>query len=320
MLGSRAAAVTIRLASVPERELDGAAAFCRERGIPQTVIALDQFRVPGFAENPPDRCYLCKRRLFLALKAYAEKEGLAAVMDGTNLDDAGSYRPGLRAIEELGVRSPLREAGMTKADIRALAKRAGLSVWSKPAFACLATRFPYGERITEEKLRMAEAAEDFLWKEGFIQSRVRMHGDLARIEVPEDDLPRLFAMRKKRRKRSGASDLPMWPWISWDTAWEAWMRRGPGKGGIMEIRDILEGIRQGTLSVEEGEAWFLEKKKRRRTGRWATRSSIRAERRGPASRRSFSAAGSPMPTWRLFIKTVRNGRRGLRHAGDGASV
>ncbi len=197
VLGSRAAAVTIRLASVPERELDGAAAFCRERGIPQTVIALDQFRVPGFEENPPDRCYLCKRRLFLALKAYAEKEGLAAVMDGTNLDDAGSYRPGLRAIEELGVRSPLREAGMTKADIRALAKRAGLSVWSKPAFACLATRFPYGERITEEKLRMAEAAEDFLWKEGFIQSRVRMHGDLARIEVPEDDLPRLFAMRKK---------------------------------------------------------------------------------------------------------------------------
>ena len=189
-------AVTMRLASVPARELDDAAAYCRKAGVRQTVLALDQFAVPGFADNPPDRCYLCKRALFARLRDYAAREGFPHVLDGTNRDDADHYRPGMRAIAELGVLSPLRLSELRKADIRALSKEAGLPTWSKPAFACMATRFPYGERITEEKLRMTEGAEDFLCRHGFAQFRVRMHGNLARIEVPEADLPRLFALRR----------------------------------------------------------------------------------------------------------------------------
>jgi len=190
-------AVTMQLASVPERELAEAKDFCKERGIRHEVLLLDQFRVQGFADNPPDRCYLCKRFLFEKLRAYAGAEGFTHILDGTNRDDADHYRPGMRAIAELGIVSPLRLAELRKADIRALAKAEGLPVWSKPAFACMATRFPYGERITEGKLRMTEAAEDFLWQHGFAQFRVRMHGDLARIEVPEADLARLFALRKE---------------------------------------------------------------------------------------------------------------------------
>ena len=190
-------AVTMQLASVPARELEEARDFCASRGIRQTVLPLDQFRAPGFADNPPDRCYRCKRFLFETLRTYAAGEGFSHVLDGTNRDDADHYRPGMRAIAELGIESPLRAAELRKADIRALSKEAGLPTWSKPAFACLATRFPYGERITEEKLRMTEAAEDFLRRHGFAQYRVRMHGDLARIEVPEGDLARLFALRKE---------------------------------------------------------------------------------------------------------------------------
>lgn len=201
VLGERVLAVTLQLASVPEREIAGAAEFCRERGIPQRVLPLDQFAVPGFSSNPPDRCYLCKHALFSALVQTAEKEGFACVIDGTNLDDASRYRPGLKALKELGIRSPLREAGMHKADIRALAHEAGLPVWNKPAFACMATRFGYNEEITSEKLAMAEAAEDFLFREGFSQFRVRFCGeDMARIEVPPEDMPRLFSLREKTAK------------------------------------------------------------------------------------------------------------------------
>lgn len=201
VLGERVLAVTLQLASVPEREIAGAAEFCRERGIPQRVLPLDQFAVPGFSSNPPDRCYLCKHALFSALVETAEKEGFACVIDGTNLDDASRYRPGLKALKELGIRSPLREAGMHKADIRALAHEAGLPVWNKPAFACMATRFGYNEEITAEKLAMAEAAEDFLFREGFSQFRVRFCGeDMARIEVPPEDMPRLFSLREKTAK------------------------------------------------------------------------------------------------------------------------
>lgn len=190
-------AVTMQLASVLARELAEARDFCESRGIRHEVLVLDQFRAPGFADNPPDRCYRCKRFLFETLRTHAAEAGFPRVLDGTNRDDADHYRPGMRAIAELGIESPLRQAELRKADIRALSRRAGLPTWSKPAFACLATRFPYGERITEEKLRMTEAAEDFLWRHGFAQYRVRMHGDLARIEVPEADLPRLFALRRE---------------------------------------------------------------------------------------------------------------------------
>lgn len=197
VLGSRTMAVTMNLASVPEREVAEAAAFCRGKGIRQEVVALDQFRIEGFSANPENRCYLCKHFLFSELKKIAAKEGFACVADGTNLDDASQYRPGLAALAELGIRSPLRHAGLFKADIRALSKEAGLSTWSKPSFACLATRFPYGETITEKKLAMVETAENFLFDRGFTQLRVRMHGDLARVEVLPEEMDRFYAIRKE---------------------------------------------------------------------------------------------------------------------------
>ena len=197
VLGRRAMAVTMNLASVPEREVAEAADFCRKEGIRQEVVALDQFQIEGFSQNPENRCYLCKHFLFSRLKDIAAKEGFACVADGTNLNDASQYRPGLSALAELGIKSPLRKAGLLKADIRALSKEAGLSTWSKPSFACLATRFPYGETITAEKLSMVEAAENFLFDHGFTQLRVRMHGTLARIEVVPAEMDRLFALRRE---------------------------------------------------------------------------------------------------------------------------
>lgn len=197
VLGDHVMAVTMHLASVPAREVAEAKEFCAKEGIRQEVISLDQFQIEGFRENPENRCYLCKHFLFSQLKKLAAKEGFRYVADGTNLNDASQYRPGLPALAELGIVSPLRRAGLYKADIRALSKAAGLSTWSKPSFACLATRFPYGDTITEKKLRMVESAENFLFDRGFTQLRVRMHGDLARIEVKPEEMDHLFALRKE---------------------------------------------------------------------------------------------------------------------------
>lgn len=195
VLGDRVMAVTMNLASVPEREVSDAMEYCQKEGIRQKVVKMDQFKIEGFAENPANRCYLCKHFLFSSLKKIAEKEGFAHVIDGTNLNDASQYRPGLKALSELGIKSPLRHAGLYKADIRALSKEAGLPTWSKPSFACMATRFPYGETITEEKLAMVERAEDFLFDKGFKQFRVRLHeGSMARIEVLPEDLWKLFRL------------------------------------------------------------------------------------------------------------------------------
>lgn len=196
-LGDRVAAVTLRLSSMPEKELAEAVSFCRKRGIRHEILDIDQFSIPGFQDNPRDRCYRCKRFLFARLKQWAEDRGIPAVADGTNRDDESGYRPGLRALAELGILSPLRDAGLGKEDIRALSKKAGLPTWKKPAFACLATRFPYGERLTEEKLRRVEAAENFLFDRGLTQLRVRAHGDLARIEALPEEMERLLSLRRE---------------------------------------------------------------------------------------------------------------------------
>ena len=194
-LGERVIAATIRSHTFPKRELDEAAAFCRAEGVRHEVIDSEELDIPGFAENPPDRCYHCKRELFGRLLAFALENGLAAVLEGSNIDDDGDYRPGRRAIRELGIVSPLHEAGLTKAEIRALSRDMGLPTSDKPSFACLASRFPYGERITAAALARVEKAEQWLLDAGFglRQLRVRSHGDLARIEVPSDDIPRLAA-------------------------------------------------------------------------------------------------------------------------------
>ena len=146
----------------------------------------------GFRENPPDRCYLCKRALFAAFCRIAAEQDLGTVVEGSNVDDCGDYRPGMRAIAELEIRSPLREAGLTKAEIRELSRRLDLPTWDKPSFACLASRFAYGEEITEEKLAMVERAEAYLMGLGFRQMRVRIHGRLARVEVLPEDMDRFL--------------------------------------------------------------------------------------------------------------------------------
>ncbi|MCD8078777.1 MAG: ATP-dependent sacrificial sulfur transferase LarE [Lachnospiraceae bacterium] len=197
-LGERTVAVTARTCFFPERESREAAAFCRERGIRQIFLDYDELSVEGLRENPPDRCYLCKGHLFGQIQKIAAGEGLTCVAEGSNVDDTGDYRPGLRAVAELGIRSPLREAGLTKAEIRQLSRQRGLPTSEKPSFACLASRFAYGETITREGLARVEAAEDALLQRGFRQMRVRVHGNLARIEVLPEDLPRLMAEETRR--------------------------------------------------------------------------------------------------------------------------
>ena len=158
----------------------------------------NELEIEGFKENPPDRCYICKTGIFTQLKEQAAELGIDYVADGSNVDDLGDYRPGLQALKELDVKSPLREAGMTKQDIRNLSHEHGLWTWNKPSAACLASRFAYGETITLEKLGMVERAERILEDYGFIQMRVRMHGEnLARIEVTPDELVRLLSLREE---------------------------------------------------------------------------------------------------------------------------
>ena len=192
VLGDKAVAVTARSHSFPARELNEAKAFCEANGIGQIIVESDELSIEGFRQNPENRCYLCKRELFTRLRDVAKERGFACVAEGSNLDDNGDYRPGLIAVAELGIKSPLREAQLTKAEIRALSREMGLSTWDKPAFACLATRFVYGETITEEKLAMVDKAEQRLLELGFRQVRVRIHGNIARIEIERDQFEKII--------------------------------------------------------------------------------------------------------------------------------
>ena len=185
-LGSRAVAVTAKSIVFPNREWEEAEAFCQKEQIALYSFEADLLAVEGFADNPPDRCYRCKKALFEEIQNIARAHGIAHVIEGSNMDDLGDYRPGMQAIAELGVPSPLREAGLYKQEIRELSREYGLPTWEKPSYACLASRFVYGETITKEKLRMVEQAEELLMEKGFRQMRVRIHGTLARIEVPKE--------------------------------------------------------------------------------------------------------------------------------------
>lgn len=191
-------ALTARSVAFPAFELEDAVSFCEAEGIRQRVIESQEVDIQGFSENPPDRCYICKKAKFSKIRSIAREEGMNFVCDGTNASDAADYRPGMRALEELDIQSPLREAGLTKAEIRELSRGLGLATWKKPSYACLASRFPYGERITIEKLKQVGRAEQFLMDRGFRQMRVRVHGeDLARIEVMPEDMDRLLALREE---------------------------------------------------------------------------------------------------------------------------
>jgi uncharacterized protein len=183
--------VTGRSPSVPADELEGARALAERIGVRHRVVDTAEFEDPQFAVNPPDRCYHCKSTLFSTLWTVARSEGIRRVIEGSNLDDRGDYRPGSVACQELEVRSPLAEVELTKDEIRALSREANLPTWSKPAMACLASRVPYGEELTPERMARIEAAEKAVRGLGFEQLRVRDHGTLARIELPPDQIPRL---------------------------------------------------------------------------------------------------------------------------------
>ena len=186
-LGDRLIAVTIASDVFPNRELEEAKIFCNKLDIKHFVIDARELDIEGFAQNPKNRCYICKKELFKKIKDLAQKQGMQAVAEGSNMDDMGDYRPGLKAVKELGIKSPLRYVGLTKQEIRELSQFYRLPTWAKPSFACLASRFPYGEEITEEKLNRVDKAEQLLLDMGFSQMRVRIHGEMARIELlPED--------------------------------------------------------------------------------------------------------------------------------------
>jgi uncharacterized protein len=193
VLGERLLAVTARSSTYPEREYNEAVSFVRQRGIRHVTLFSEELDIEGFAQNPQDRCYFCKKELYAKIFALAKKHGVSCVADGTNFDDLGDYRPGMKALAEFGVVSPLLAAGLTKAEIRELSKQLGLPTWDKQSFACLASRFPYGQEITKEKLTIIEQAEQYLLDRGLRQVRVRCHGDLARIEVDPGERQAFFS-------------------------------------------------------------------------------------------------------------------------------
>jgi uncharacterized protein len=192
VLREKAVALTARSATYPGREFRQAVEFAQEIGAMHVVIDSNELEIDGFSDNPPNRCYLCKKELFSKITQWARENAILHVADGSNTDDLGDYRPGAQAARELGIVSPLQEAGLHKDDIRILSKQAGLPTWDKPAFACLASRFPYGQRITPEKLAQVERCEQFLFDLGFRQVRVRHHGDVARLEVSAGERRKFF--------------------------------------------------------------------------------------------------------------------------------
>jgi uncharacterized protein len=225
-LGSKAIAVTIVSPMLPKSETECAADVARQVSIEHVLIEENEID-EVVAANPKDRCYHCKKIEFGNIMQAAKERGIAAVLDGSNMDDLGDYRPGLKALEELHIVSPLREAGMTKADIRELSRRFGLPTWDKPAFACLASRIPYGETIDRQKLSRIEKAEDELRAFGFRQFRVRSHGNIARIEVAPDERKLFF-----------------------DTAALNDISRKLKACGFVYVALELEGYRMGSLNTE----------------------------------------------------------------------
>ncbi len=198
VLGENAVAVTAKSCSFPKREADEAEEFCKKEGIRHFIVESEELDIPEFRHNPKNRCYLCKKELFSKIISLAQENKIAFVCEGSNMDDNGDYRPGLKAVSELGVKSPLRQCSLYKEEIRELSKELNLSTWKKQSFACLSSRFPYGEEISEKKLLMVDKAEQFLLDKGFGQLRVRLHGEnLARIEVFPAEMEKAFLLREE---------------------------------------------------------------------------------------------------------------------------
>ncbi len=190
-------AVIAKSHTYPEKELIEAVEFCKSRCIRYKVITVDELNIKGFKNNPENRCYLCKSKLFNEIKKAAAENNIYNIIEGSNFDDIKDYRPGRKALKELGILSPLEIVKLTKKEIRILSKERNLKTWNKSSFACLSSRFPYGEEITKEKLKMVEKAEQLLSDLGFHQYRVRIHGLLARIEIEENEFEKLIQIETR---------------------------------------------------------------------------------------------------------------------------
>ena len=197
LLGDNAIAITAKSFCFMKAETKEAEEFCKKEGIKQIIVEFNPLEVEEFKNNVPQRCYFCKKALFGKIKEIAENCGISHVLDGTNADDLSDYRPGMKALEELGIISPLLDAGLTKNDIRLLSEEKGLATFNKPSFACLATRIPYGEAITKDALLQIEKAEERLCELGFKQYRVRKHGNIARIEVLKEELSKAVELESE---------------------------------------------------------------------------------------------------------------------------
>jgi uncharacterized protein len=206
-LGKHSLAVTGDSASFPTFQRELADLLTRQFGLMHEVIPTDEFDDLNYTSNPPNRCYYCKSELYTKLTKIAQLRGFSVVCDGTNADDVGDFRPGREAAREMGVRSPLLECGLAKSEIRELSRRAGVPTWNEPASACLSSRVPYGQVVTIEKLSMVDQAETALTGLGFRQVRVRHHGDVARIEVAEEELPLALNTEMARRVSAALKEL-----------------------------------------------------------------------------------------------------------------
>ena len=192
VLGKNVIAVTAKSLTYPRREFEDAKRIARSLNCRQIIIDSNELKIKEFRNNSKNRCYFCKKELFLKLISIKNKYKFNFVVDGTNYDDLNTFRPGLKALKELGIRSPLAEAGLTKEEIRKYSKILNLSTWNKPAFSCLSSRFPYGEEISELKLKKIGKAESFLHSLGFRQVRVRYHYPIARIEIEKEEIPKIL--------------------------------------------------------------------------------------------------------------------------------
>ena len=237
-LGARALAITGESPSYPDFQRQDALAIVEQFSIPHEFIVTEEIHDPNYQANPANRCYFCKHELFSRLAEVAAERGFAHVCDGNNADDAGDYRPGRQAARELQVRSPLIEAELTKAEIRQLAQRAGLPIWDRPASACLSSRIPYGMPVTIEKLSVIERGEARLRALGFRQMRVRHHGEIVRIEIAPEEMPRALDLEMTQRIATAFKEL-----------------------GFQFVTLDLEGYRTGALNallpaarVQEGRA------------------------------------------------------------------
>ncbi len=200
VLGDNVIAVTVNLNSFPKRELNESIEYCKKENIRHFVYSINELEIENFRFNPENRCYICKKEIFKNIIKIANENNIEYIAEGSNVDDTGDYRPGLAAIKELGIKSPLRYANLHKSEIRALSDELNLPTWNKPSFACLSSRFPYGELITEQKLKMVDNAEQLLIDLGFTNVRVRIHGNknyIARIEVKESELKSVIENREK---------------------------------------------------------------------------------------------------------------------------